>query len=225
MSILFEQRESDSLYIETVTHGQTACDGSAIRPAENRWHMVVVRHNGPTRILVVGPWTTSGVVSYTAGAELIWIQFKLGVLMPHLPTRDFLNTEAVLPGAARRSFWLKGAAWQFPEHETVEVFVDRLVRQEVLVCDLVVHSVMQGQTQDISPRTLRHRFLRTTGLTQSHIRQVERAQQAAALLRQGASILDTVYETGYFDQPHLTRALKQYIGYTPAQLLRMSQPA
>jgi AraC-like DNA-binding protein len=34
-----------------------------------------------------------------------------------------------------------------------------------------------------------------------------------------------VYETGYFDQSHLTHALKRFIGYTPAQLVRLSQPS
>jgi AraC-like DNA-binding protein len=34
------------------------------------------------------------------------------------------------------------------------------------------------------------------------------------------SIPDTMYELGYFDQPHLTRALKHFVGFTPAQLLR-----
>ena len=38
-------------------------------------------------------------------------------------------------------------------------------------------------------------------------------------------ILDTVEEAGYFDQSHLTRSLKQWVGHTPAQIIRMSQPA
>jgi AraC-like DNA-binding protein len=37
-------------------------------------------------------------------------------------------------------------------------------------------------------------------------------------LRQGVSILDTVEQAGYADQPHLTRSLKRLIGQTPAQL-------
>ena len=65
-------------------------------------------------------------------------------------------------------------------------------------------------------------FLRVTGLTQGHIYQVERANRAAAMLRQGTPIPDTAYLAGYFDQPHLTRSLKQWIGYTPAQVIRMS---
>ena len=224
MTLLFEERSSDSPYIETITQGRTVSDGSSIRPAEINWHLVFVRENGRTHPLVVGPLTTAGVASWGEGAEILWIKFKIGTFMPHLPARDFLNGETNLPGAASQSFWLKGSAWQFPDYENVETFVNRLVREEVLVCDPVVNAALQDQLPEVSLRTVRHRFLQATGLTRNHIRQFERAQRAAALLKQGVSILDTVYEAGYFDQPHLTRALKQFIGYTPAQIIRMSRP-
>jgi len=93
----------------------------------------------------------------------------------------------------------------------------------VLVRDPVVNAALQGQLQDTPSRTVRHRFLRATGLTQSHIHQFERAKRAAALLEQGVSILDTVHEAGYFDQPHLTRSLKHLIGQTPAQIVCMNR--
>ncbi len=93
----------------------------------------------------------------------------------------------------------------------------------ILKMRVVVQS--NDQLPDMPARTVRHRFLRATGLTQSHIRQIERAQRAANLLRQGVSILDAVDTAGYFDQPHLTRALKQWVGHTPAQIVRMSQRA
>lgn len=224
MSIIYEERLSDLPYIETITRGRTASDGSPIRPAECHWHMVIVRFNGNVQLLVVGPWTKSGVVSYTEGAEILWIKFKLGTFMPHLPTKDFLNLETILPGAASRSFWLKDSAWQFPDYDNAETFVDRLVRGDVLVRDPVVNAALQDQLPEVSLRTVRYRFLRATGLTQSHIRQMKRAQYAEALLQQGVSILDTVFEAGYFDQPHLTRSLRQFIGYTPAQIIQMSKP-
>jgi hypothetical protein len=226
MSIIYEERLSDSPYVETITHGWTASDGSTIRPAEIHWHLVFVRLNGSLRPLVVGPWTTAGVASWGEGAEILWIKFKLGAFMPHLPFRVLLDKETILPEAARRhSFWLNSSAWQFPDYENVETFVDRLVRDEVLVRDPVVNTALQGQLQDTPSRTVRHRFLRATGLTQSHIHQFERAKRAAALLEQGVSILDTVHEAGYFDQPHLTRAIKLFIGKTPGQhIVRMCTP-
>jgi AraC-like DNA-binding protein len=224
MTIISEVRLSDSPYIETVTRGWTASDGSPIRPAEVHWHMVLARHSDETRLLVVGPWTAAGATFYTEGAELLWLKFKLGAFMPHLPTKGLLDSETILPGAASQSFWLKGSARQFPDYENVETFINRLVREEILVRDPIISAVLQDQPQEMSPRTVRHRFLQATGLTQNHIRQFERAQQAAALLREGVSILDTVEAAGYYDQPHLTRSLKQFIGYTPAQLLPEIKP-
>jgi AraC-like DNA-binding protein len=42
-------------------------------------------------------------------------------------------------------------------------------------------------------------------------------------LKQGISILSAVYEAGYYDQAHLTRSLKRFIGQTPAQIIRAQQ--
>ena len=224
MSLMFEERFSDSPYIEKVTHGWTVSEGSTIRPAEINWHMVFTKHPGGIQALVVGPLTTSGLASWGEGAEILWIKFKIGVFMPHLPTKDYLDGEKALPEASNTRFWFKGAALQFPTYENIEQFVARLVDGDDLVCDPVVTAALQDQLPEISSRTVRHRFLRATGQTQNHIRQYQRAQRAAALLGQGVSILDTVFESGYFDQPHLTRSLKQFLGYTPAQIIRDSQP-
>ena len=227
MSIIFEERWSDSPYIESVIRGRTVSDGAPTRPAETHWHMVFSKWNGCVYPLVVGPWSTSGVVTYGEGAEILWIKFKLGTFMPHLPTRKMLNTETLLPTATNQSFWLHGSAWQFPDFENVETFVDRLVREDALVSDPVVIAALQDQLKPeaVSARTVRHRFLQATGLSQNHIYQFKRAKQAAALLEQGVPILDTVYEAGYFDQPHLTRSLKRFIGKTPAQqLVSVTQP-
>lgn len=167
MGFIHEERPSDSPYIETITRGQTEGDGIAIRPAESHWHLVLTKFCDQRQLLVVGPLTTAGVVPYSEAAEILWIKFKLGAFMPHLPTRDFLNNETP-----------------------------------------------QGHPAEASPRTVRHRFLQAAGLAHSHIRQIERARRAAALLEQVVPILDAVYELGYFDQPHLTHALKQWVGHT-----------
>ena len=223
MSLIAEERLSDSPYIESVMRGWTMSEGTTIRPAEIHWHMIFVKHPGGTLPLVVGPLTSSGTASWGEGGEILWIKFKLGVFMPHFPAKDYIDGEQSLPDASSERFWWKGAARQFPTYENVETFIERLVREDDLVRDPVVDAALQDQPVEMSARTVRHRFLHATGQTQSHIRQYERAIKAASLLRHGVSILDTVFESGYFDQPHLTRSLKQFVGHTPAQILRDSQ--
>ncbi len=181
MSLRFEARVSDSPYIESVTRGWTLSQGRTIRPAEIHWHMVFVKHPGGMRTLVVGPLSSSGIAAWGEGAEILWIKFRLGVFLPHLPTKDYLNREQELPHASRDRFWWRGAARQFPDYENVESFIERLVREEDLVRDPLVNAALQEHPLDLSPRTVRHRFLQATGQTQSHIRQYERAIKAASL--------------------------------------------
>lgn len=224
MSIITQERASISSLVETVTYGQTVKDGSTIRPAESHWHLVLVKHRGKVNTIITGPKTTAGVASWGEGAEVLWIKFELGTYIPHLPAKRFLDLETTLPGASSHSFWLKGSAWQVPDFEYADVFIEKLVCEELLVRDPVVNAVLQDQVPELSPRTLRHRFLQATGLSKNYIQQIERAQRAATLLEQGLSIADVVYQAGYADQPHLTRSLKQFVGHTPAQILRLSKP-
>lgn len=220
MTMEFEDRPSDSPYIQEVSRGWTVGSGSTIRPAEISSYLIFVRHDGHMRPLLTGPLPTSGLVSWTEGAEILWVKFRLGVFLPRRPPRSLIDVEAELPAASGTKFWLNGSAWQVPSFDNVETFVDRLVRDGTLARDPIVPDALDGRIDLMPDRTLRHRFLRATGLTQSRIRQIEQAQTAAALLRQGVPILDVVFEAGYYDQPHLTRALKQWVGYTPGQLRR-----
>jgi AraC-like DNA-binding protein len=144
--------------------------------------------------------------------------------MPPLPAGDLRDGAVTLPEATRNSFWLNGSAWQYPSYENIDTFIDRLVRASLLVREPIVDAALQGDLKDVSARTIQRRFLQATGLTRGAVSQIDRARHATILLKQGASILDTVYEAGYADQPHLTRSLKYYIGQTPAQLIRKSEP-
>jgi len=157
-------------------------------------------------------------------AEFFGIIFKHGTVMPYLPADALVDGDVDLPDASSKSFWLNGSAWQFPNYGNADTFVDRLVREGLLVCDPIVGSVLRGEPQELSPRSVQRHFLYATGLTQGSIRQIERARQATLLLQGGVSILDTVDLTGYADQAHLTRALKYLIGKTPTQIIRKSEP-
>jgi AraC-like DNA-binding protein len=223
MIFTFEERPSDSPFVERIWRAHSERAGSFISVAASHWEMVVTRQNGQAMLTVRGPETKATPLDCSADGAWLGIRFKLGTVMPHLPTSHLVDGAVNLPDAGSRSFWLHGSAWQFPDFDTADTFVERLVRDELLVCEPVVQAALQHELKDRSLRTAQRHFLRTTGLTHSTVRQIERARYATTLLRQGRSILDVVYEAGYFDQPHLTRALKHFIGLTPAQIMDRSR--
>jgi len=187
--------------------------------AVSHWEMVINHIEGKISLTVRGPETAPTLAFCPANGEWLGIQFKLGVLMPHLPVSALVNHAVDLPGASSQSFWLDGSAWQCPTFENADVFVERLVREGLLVREPVVEAALQHQQTAVTQRSVQRRFLRAMGLTHGAVAQIARARRATRLLQQGTSILDTVEVAGYYDQPHLTKALKRLIGQTPAQLL------
>src|SRR5260370_23816462 len=226
MRFILEESSSYSPVGEPIWINQSEMTGKFILQAASHWEMVVTRHDGKITFSVRGPETKATPIDCQwTDAEFFGIVFRLSTFMPHLPPGKVMDRrDANLPEATSQCFWLHGAAWQFPDYENAETFVDRLVRDGLLVRDPIVDAVLQYHRQEVSLRSVQYRFLRATGLTHSAIQQIEKARQAAALLEQGLSILDVLCEAGYFDQPHLTRSLKRFIGQTPAQIARGSQP-
>jgi hypothetical protein len=221
MFLTFEDRLSDSPFVERIWRCQSKRAGTFFSMAACHWEMVVTRHRGNTFLTVRGPETKATTIDCPAEGEWVGIRFKLGTFMPLLPARNLSDRRDVtLPGATGRSFWLNGTAWAYPDFENAETFVKRLVRDGLIAVDGAVDAVLQGRRQELSLRSTQRHFLHTTGLTHSTIRQIERARHATNLLKQGVSILDTIYEAGYYDQAHLTRSLKYLIGQTPAQIIR-----
>ncbi len=222
MEFVFQERPSDAPFVERVWRTQSQHPGSFISLAASQWEMVVTKFQGQTTFTVRGPATKAKPTTFPAEAEFFGIVFDLGTFMPHLPTVQRLDRDDLtLPIATGKSFWLKSAVWQLPDFENADTFVSRLVRDGLLVRDPVVDAVLQDHVPAFSLRALQYRFVRATGLTHKVIQQIERAHRARILLEQGKPILDTVYETGYFDQAHLTNSLKRFMGQTPAQIAQV----
>ena len=220
----FEDRLSDSPFIERVWRSHSDRAGVFLSVAACHFEMAVTRHRGKTFLTLRGPETKATAADCPAEGEWLGIRFKLGTFMPELTPGQLLDRKDVtLPDAASRSFWLNGSAWEYPDFENAETFVKRLARKGIITRDSAVDAAVRGQGQALSLRSAQRHFPRATGLTHCTVRQIERARQATNLLRQGVSILDTVHEVGYFDQAHLTRSLKYRIGQTPAEIIRGNQ--
>lgn len=170
MSATFEGRLSDSPYIEIIWRGRVERDYSPVCPADVRWNLLFVKENGKIQVTAEGATTQFVPKNQIEGSEFLVIKFKLGIFMPYLPPGKLVDADAILPEAATsQSFWLNGSAWQLPDFDNVETFVDRLARQGTLVREPVVNAVLQNQIPDLSSRTVRRRFLQATGLDRKSV--------------------------------------------------------
>src|SRR5262249_3647174 len=148
------------------------------------------------------------------------IRLKPGTFMPRfLPGSLRDHNDVTLSAATSRSFWLDGSALDYPAFDNAETFVKRLMKSALLSRNSVVEDTLNRRPSELSLRSAQRHFVRATGVTYATFRQVERARYATILLREGVSILDVVSRLSYFDQAHLTRSLKRFIGQTPAKII------
>ena len=225
MITIDDERASDSPVVERIWRSHSEGVHPFLSIAVNHCEFVVSRLQGKVTMTVRGPETKATPIGNApAEGEWVGILVKLGTFLPHLPTSRLVDCGVDLPAASSNSFWLGGSVWQFPDYKNADIFVERLVRGGLLLRDPVVEAAIQGQLKDLTQRAIQYRFLQATGITHNTARQIERARYATILLQQGASIPDTIQQAGYYDQPHLTRSLRRFIGQTPAQLLYHSRP-
>lgn len=225
MIIFDEDRASDSPFIERVWRCHSEGSDPFLSIAASRSELVVSRLGGKISLTMRGPETRATPMGdCPGGGEWFGIILKPGAFLPIFPPERLVDGGLNLPVISRNSFWLSDCVWQLPDYDNADTFVDWLARKGLLTHDPVVGAALEGTLRGLDPRTIQRHFLRATGLTHSAARQIERARYATYLLQQGVSILDTVGQAGYFDQPHLTRSLKHFIGQTPAEVLQKSRP-
>src|SRR5262245_20028230 len=220
MFLRFEERPSDSPFIERVWRCRSERGGPFLSIASRHCEMVVTRCQGDVFLTLRGPETKATLAQCPGEGEWIAVRFRLGTFMPHLLPKILSDRRDVnFAAATGHSFWLRGSAWDYPSFSNAEAFVARLARQGLIVRDSIVDRILDGGLPEQSLRTGQRHFLQATGLTERAVHQIERARHATNLLKQGVSILDTVHGAGYFDQPHLTRSLGRFVGQTPVEII------
>jgi AraC-like DNA-binding protein len=224
MSMTFDQRPTHLPLVERIWQTRRESSGEFTSIALNHWQMCVWSREGQTHITLRGAETKPTTSYCPPDADFFGVIFKISSVIDGLPPSRLVDTAVHLPTDGRR-FWLGGTSWEVPTYDNIDVFIDRLARVETLTRDPVIESALSGQRSDTTLRSLQRRFLSTTGVSHATLYQIERARQATLLLQGGVSILDTVDQMGYADQPHLTRALRRWIGQTPAQVQRSGAAA
>jgi hypothetical protein len=218
VELRFETRESDSPWVDTVWTCTSDQVTTMTSVAGVRWGLVFWEQAGRAYAGITGPETRTGTAPVPEGASFTGIDFAVGTSLRIVPTPALVDAGITLPDTTRRTFRLDGARWETPGPDDAEALVERLVRTGAVVRDPLAADVLRGHRPPFSGRTVERRFRAATGLTQGAVRQIERARTAARLLATGDPAADVVAKLGYFDEPHLARALRSYVGRTAGQL-------
>jgi len=72
----------------------------------------------------------------------------------------------------------------------------------------------------VSRRQLERHFAHWFGTSPRHLAQVARLQQVSRCAQQGATLADIAAHTGFADQAHMTRVVRQLTGLTPRLFVR-----
>jgi hypothetical protein len=218
VALWFQTRASDSPWVDTVWTCRSDHVAEMTSVATACWGLVFWEREGTPYAGITGPETKTGTAPVPQGATFVGIEFAVGTSLRALPTSALVDGGAELRDATRRSFWLDGVRWETPGPDDAEALVDRLIHSGAVVRDPLVTDVRRGHPPAVSGRTVERRFRAATGLTQGAVRQIERARTASPLLAAGVPATDVVSRLGYFDEPHLARALRRFVGRTARQL-------
>lgn len=217
-SLARADRASESPLVRAIWASESTADGVHVAIPDESWDLIVSE-------------TTDGIVAWFGGhaLEATAVPFRAGTrslgIAFRAHTRLVGRSAPLRPGeylrlpVARGSLELAGRSFDLPTFETVEAFVDALVRAGVLETDELVLRALTGRVF-ASERTVQRHFRETTGITPYAFTQVRRAHRAAELLRAGERPADVAAATGYTDQPHLTRSLRRILGETPGAVQR-----
>ncbi|MEW2077888.1 helix-turn-helix domain-containing protein [Streptomyces sp. NPDC017966] len=218
MGLRFETRRSDSPWVDTVWTCTSEQVTAMTSVAGVRLGLVFWRQDGRAYAGITGPETRTGTAPVPEGAAFTGVEFAVGTSLRAVATPALVDGGIGLPDTTCRTFRLDGSRFETPGPDDAEALVGRLVRAGIVVRDPLVAEVLRGHRPALSGRTVERRFRAATGLTRGAVRQIERARAAARLLSAGDRAADVVAELDYFDEPHLARALRCYVGRTAGQL-------
>lgn len=220
MQRIVQTRPVDSPLVESISSVRFTATGQTLMQPDGCWDIAIIKRGDEMLVLRTGLTTHPVVYEHEAGDEQLVISFKPHSFMPLMPGEAMRDEGVMLEKFGQRDFWIGTDVREIPTFENADVFVERLVRDEIVLSNDIVASVVEGQPKAMSERTMQRHFLRTTGLTYKHFTLVQRARRAAALLRMGQPAVDVALALGFSDQAHMINSVRQIMGQTPGEIAR-----
>lgn len=218
MDLRFWTRASDSPWIDNVWTCTSDGVADMTSVAGETWGLVFWQQGGAGFAAVTGPESRTGTAPVPEGAAFVGIEFALGTSLRVVSTPTLVDGGITLPDTTTRGFRLDGRRWETPGADDAEALVARLIAHGVIERDPVVADVLAGRPLGLTDRSFERRFRAATGLTRGGVRQIVRARTAAVDLMNGDDVARVVDRHGFYDEPHLARALRRFVGRTASAL-------
>jgi AraC-like DNA-binding protein len=215
MSQIHKSRKSGHPLIETVWQSENISDGTYLATPDRSWDLIAMTHqDGSRQMMLTGQATKPSYVPYVAGTSSVVISFVPSAYLPSYPSASLIDSFEFLPTVDATHFHLAGYTFAFPDFDTAEELVEQMLEHNILKSDPIVDGTLEAS----SDRTVQRHYAETTGMPRKTLEQIERAQQAVTLLQKGERPVDAAADSGYSDQPHLTKSLKKIMGISPTNV-------
>jgi len=189
-----------------------------IVPADPCVSIILVQSDASAEVIIRGPETAPRSEILLPGYTWIGIRLHPGVQLKDFPTRQLTDSFRILPADSNGQFQFEGTLLQFPSFSNAQELIKQM-HDLGYISGKALNS--QESPQKVMSSKSYSRFVkRSTGLAPYKLYQLQRMSEALRLLRQGTPAVTVASELGFADQAHLTRAAKQFLGYTPNELVR-----
>ncbi|HSX06807.1 MAG TPA: helix-turn-helix domain-containing protein [Candidatus Saccharimonadia bacterium] len=215
---LWRERNPELESIASVWTIRAAVIMERIVPADPCTSIILVQSDTSAEVIIRGPETAPRSEILLPGYTWIGIRLRPGVQIKNFPAQQLTDSFQIVPADTNGHFQFEGSLLQFPSFSNAEQLITQMH-------DLGYVSGKGLNSKESPERVMSsksyYRFVkRSTGLPPYKLHQLQRMSEALDLLREGMSAATVASELGFADQAHLTRAAKQFLGYTPKELLR-----
>jgi hypothetical protein len=180
--------------------------------------IILVKSKTTAEVILRGPETKPRSEILLPGYTWTGIRLRPGVRLKNFPAQKFTDRLRKVPADRHGRFQFEETLLQFPDFNNAEQLIERM--RDLGYISGKVWSSQEFPKQGMSSKTYSRFVKRSTGLSPYKLHQMQRMAEAFHLLRRGMPAATVAAELGFADQAHLHRALKQFLGHTPKELLR-----
>lgn len=183
--------------------------------------IILVKSNERTKIVLRGPETKPRNEHYMPDTTWIGIRLYPGVKLKNFPAQPYLDCSRPIKADNDGRFLFEGTLLSFQDFDNAEEFIEQM-RDLGYVSGEAID--VQGVTRaEMSTKAYSRYIKHNTGLSPYKLHQLHRMTKVFELIQDGVPLATIATNQGFADQAHLHRAVRQYLGHTPKELLRWPQ--